>query len=106
MVSQAAILYGAQIVTCNSTDIVVLRNVDAGIAEGQVLHSATCSDVGEQTHTIYRLIHSDAAEGLAVAVEGSIERMSLVTYDDVVVLFRGAVTIVPSGSTFIVDVVV
>ena len=105
VVGNVTILDRASVVTCNSTDIATLWlfHVDTGVAEGQVLHLAIHFDEAEQAHIAPDLRNADAADGVVVAVESSIEKMILITYDDIVILCAGF--IVPVASTAVVDVV-
>ena len=76
---------------------------DAGISEGDIFDGAF-PDTAEETLIIcIGFINSDAADGVAIAVEDAAESFVFVTDGGIVVLSAGG--IVPSGVGLVIDVV-
>ena len=82
---------------------------DAGIAEGEVLHGAARADASEEALAIFGLLRdADAADGVAVAVEGAFEIIVCIARDSAdggeVVLRIAGIGVVPSCSGVVLDV--
>ena len=88
-----AVLDGTTIVPRYAADIMMAR--DVGISEGNIPDSAV--NVAEETLKVIRRIDSDAADGMALAVEDTIERPAPISDARKVVLL--AVGVVPDGSS-------
>ena len=100
--SHGTILDGSVVVqpTRDATDIVT--SCDTSIREINVLDCAVTCNPAEEPMRIGVLIDAYAADGVVVAVEGTLEGVIVITDGCVVVLFAGAV--VPVGGVGIGDV--